>query len=180
MNKIVLIIILLSLQLVSKECYNSKGTKICYYKYFASSKIDGAKIGERYYIDKNKKIYSFDDIIEVRFKSVGGIFQILNNFEVEFYDKTKSGIYQFKVKDKNELFIIASKINELDSVMKAHPKRVRKFTKEYVLAQKKLKQERFKAAMKRAGKSVAAKKTAPKEINKMKYVEEDDEKVSFF
>jgi hypothetical protein len=116
--------ILLS-SLYSKQCYINKYGKVCYFKYFDRKSIYKAKSTEDYYITRAKKIYAFNDKIEVKFKTFGAILTILNDFEIDFLDKEKE-TYIFKVRYSSELFSIISRLNKLDIVKKAVPSRVRK------------------------------------------------------
>ena len=113
-----LILILLSSFLFSKECYFNKVNEICYYKYFKKSNIHQFKANEEYYFTDNGRIYTFDKIIAVKFNSIGAIFTILNDYELEFVDKIGKEVYLFKVEDRRDLFSIISNLNRLKTIMK--------------------------------------------------------------
>ena len=151
---------------VAKVCYFNKVKKVCYYKYFATYKIYDAKSNEDYYVSNNRSIYAFTDLIGVRFNTIGAVFDIRNNFDVEFYDKTDKGIYQFKVKDKQDLFAIVSKMNELKSVMKAWPVKKRKYTKQHMAYIKEAKRKRVEQMLKRGEKELKNNKK-PKKRSKL-------------
>jgi len=157
MVKSILVLILFLSTLYSKECYRTKVEKVCYYKYFNKHNIYKAKADEDYYMDKHHNIYSFSDIIAVRFKSIGGIFEILNSYDVEFYDKIKKDIYLFKVKDKSELFSTVSKLNELTAVMRAYPKKTKKYTKSYMEAVAAAKKARLEEVLRKTQRSLKQK-----------------------
>ena len=156
--KILLVLLFLSSLLFSKECYFNKLKEVCYYKYFKKSNIHDAKADENYYIDKNERIYTFDNIIEVKFNSIGGIFIILNDYELEFVDKIRKEVYLFKVEDKHELFSIISKLNKLKVIMKAQPHMIRKYTKSAVRSKIEAKKARLEKVLNKAQKSINNKK----------------------
>lgn len=169
--------------LYAKECYKNKhlDKTVCYYKYFDRSKIYKAKSDERYYKTKNGSIYAISDEIEVKFKAIGAILTILddyemdfdtsdnnemgdfrigfNQYDLEFLDKTRGDKFIFRVKKPDALFIILRKLNELESIQSAVPVIKRKFTKVEI-------QQRKRSAAKREAKAssssgVTKKKTAP-------------------
>lgn len=156
--KIVLFLILMNSFLFSKECYFNKAKEICYYKYFKKSNIHKFKANEEYYTNSKGTIYTFDKIIEVKFNSIGAIFTILNDFELEFVDKIRKEVYLFKVQDRRELFTTISKLNRLKTVMKAQPHKEKKYTKSYIRAKQEAKRARFEAVMKKAQKNLENKK----------------------
>lgn len=134
----------------AKECYFNKADTVCYYKYFDRSKIYDAKADENYYTNKFGHIYTFDDTIEVRFNSMGAVFTLINDYELEFVDKISKSMFLFKVQDRSDLFPMLSKLNHLKTVMKAQPHRKRKFTKSFVAAKRAARQERIAEAKKEA------------------------------
>jgi len=148
--KSVLIVVLFVTALFSKECYFNKVNKVCYYKYFDRANIYKAKAFENYYIDKNRRIYTFDKTIEVKFNSIGAIFTILNDFELEFVDKINKETYLFKVSDRRDLFPTISKLNRLETVMKAQPHKTRKYTNTYINRKQAAKRERLEAVLEEA------------------------------
>lgn len=150
--KFVIFLIILSSFLFSKECYFNKINDICYYKYFDRAKIHNAKSDETYYVNENGSIYTFDNILEVKFKSVGAIFTILNDYELEFVDKINKETYLFKVDHRRELFPAISKINKLKTVMTARPHKKRRYTKSFILAKQEAKKARLEAVMEKARK----------------------------
>jgi len=152
---------MLSTFLFSKECYFNKLTDVCYYKYFKKSDIHESKADENYYIDKNERIYTFDDIIEVKFNSIGGVFIILNDFELEFVDKIRKEVYLFKVDNKQELFSIISKLNKLKVIMKAQPHMTRKYTRSAIRAKIEAKKARLQKVLNKAQKSIKEKEESP-------------------
>jgi len=143
------LLILISSFLFSKECYFNKVNDICYYKYFDRSTIHNAKSGEIYYVNQNGSIYTFDNILEVKFRSIGAIFTILNDYELEFVDKINKETYLFKVENRKDLFPAISKINKLKTVMTARPHKKRRYTKSYILAKQEAKKARLEAARKK-------------------------------
>jgi len=156
-----MILIVLNSFLFSKECYFNKVNKICYYKYFKKSNIHEFKADEEYYITDNDRIYTFDKTIEVRFNSIGAIFIILNDFELEFVDKIRKEVYLFKVEDKRDLFSTISKLNRLQTVMKAQPHMKRKYTKSHIRAKIEAKKARLEAVLNKAQRSLNNKKDKP-------------------
>jgi len=157
--KILMSMLILSSFIFAKECYFNKVNTVCYYKYFKKSNIDKAKADEEYYVDKKGKIYTFDKVIEVRFNSIGAVFTLKNDFQLEFVDKIKKDVYLFKVSDRRDLFSTISKINRLKTVMKAQPHRKRKYTKAYVKTELEKKRARFEAVMEKAKSSLNSKKS---------------------
>lgn len=164
--KVFIILVFLSSFLFSKECYFNKVNDICYYKYFKKSNIHEFKADEEYYFTDNGRIYTFDKIIEVKFNSIGAIFTILNDFELEFVDKIRKEVYLFKVEDRQDLFSTISKLNRLKSVMKAQLHRERKYTKSYIRAKLEAKRARLEAAMEKARDSLDNRKMRPESRNK--------------
>ena len=148
--KIFIMVFILCSFLSAKECYFNKVNNICYYKYFKKSNIDKAKANEEYYSNKKGQIYTFDKIIEVKFNSIGAVFVVLNDFELEFVDKIKKEVYLFKVEDRRDLFPTISKLNRLKTIMKAQPHSVRKYTKAHVQRLLEQKRARFEAVMEKA------------------------------
>jgi hypothetical protein len=148
--KSVLIVVLFVTALFSKECYFNKVNEVCYYKYFDRKNIYKAKAFENYYIDKHSRIYTFDKVIEVKFNSIGAIFTILNDYELEFVDKINKETYLFKVSHKRDLFPTISKLNKLKTVMKAQPHKIRKYTNTYVNRKKAAKRERLQTVLEEA------------------------------
>ncbi len=159
--KFVMVLIVLSSFLFSKECYFNKVNKICYYKYFKKTNIHKFKADEEYYITSQGSIYTFDKVIEVRFNSIGAIFTILNDLELEFVDKIRKEVYLFKVEDRRDLFTTISTLNKLKTVMKAQPHMKRKYTKSYIRAKQEAKRARLEAVMEKAQDSLKNKKTRP-------------------
>ena len=153
-----IILLLLNYVLFAKECYFNKVNEICYYKYFQKSNIYESKSDENYYLNENGSIYAFDNIVEVKFNSIGAIFTILNDFELEFVDKIRKEVYLFKVEDRRDLFPVISKLNKLKTVMKAQPHKTRKYTKSYMRAKQEAKRARFEAAIQKAEKNLENKK----------------------
>jgi len=143
----------------AKECYFNKVNQICYYKYFKKSNIHKYKADEEYYVNEKGSIYTFDTIIEVKFNSIGAIFTILKDYELEFVDKIKKEVYLFKVQDRKDLFSSISKLNRLKTVMKAQPHKKRKYTKSYIKAKQEAKRARFEAVMEKAQDSLDNKKS---------------------
>ena len=157
--KMIVVVILLFSYSFAKECYFNKSTPICYYKYFDRENIHQSKDKEEYYIMKNGRIYTFDKTIEIRFNSIGAIFTILNDYELEFVDKTKNEVYLFKVLERRDLFATISKLNKLKTVMKAEPHKTRKYTNTYIAKKLEAKRARLKAVMKKAKKNLQNKNT---------------------
>lgn len=181
--KIFMLLTVLSSFLLSKECYFNKVNEICYYKYFTKSNIHEFKADEEYYITDKDRIYTFDKTIEVKFNSIGGIFTLLNDFELEFVDKIKKEVYLFKVEDKRDLFSTISKLNRLKTVMKAQPHMQRKYTTSYIRAKIEAKKARLASVLNKAERNLESTKDKP--TKKKKNVgfnvpeAEDEEKKSF-
>ena len=148
--KIFIILLMLSSFAFSKECYYNKVNNICFYKYFKKSNIHEFKANEDYYINARGNIYTFDKVIAVKFNSIGAIFPILNDLELEFVDKIRKEVYLFKVEDRHDLFPTISKLNKLKTVMKAQPHMQRKYTKSYIRAQIEAKKARLEKVIKKA------------------------------
>jgi len=159
--KFFMILAVFSSFLFSKECYFNKVNEICYYKYFKKSNIHEFKADEEYYINKRDRIYTFDKVIEVRFNSIGAIFTILNDFELEFVDKIRKEVYLFKVEDRRDLFSTISKLNRLKTVMKAQPHMKRKYTRSYIRARIEAKKARLESVLNKAQRSLNNKKDKP-------------------
>ena len=155
--KLLLVLLLSISSLLAEECYFNKVKNVCYYKYFKKSNIYQSKADEQYYITKNGRIYTFDNIIEVKFNSIGAIFTILNDLELEFVDKIRKEVYLFRVEDRNELFSVISKLNRLKTVMKAGPHKKRKYTKSHIEAQKAARKARLNAVIKKAQNNISNK-----------------------
>ncbi|PIF04022.1 MAG: hypothetical protein CSA86_03690 [Arcobacter sp.] len=151
--KFFIVLFLLNTFLFSKECYFNKVNQICYYRYFDKMSIYQAKADETYYINKKGEIYTFDNLMEVKFNSIGAFFTLRNMFELEFIDKIKKETYLFKVEDKRDLFSILTKLNSLKTVMKAQAHKKRKYTKEYIKKQQDAKKERLESVLKKSKKS---------------------------
>lgn len=160
------IILLLHTFLLAKECYFNKVKNVCYYKYFKKSNIYKAKADEEYYITSNGTIYTFDKTIEVRFNSIGAVFSLINDFELEFVDKIKKETYLFTVAEKSDLFPMISKLNRLSTVMKAQPHQTRKYTKAYVKRKREEKKARYEEALKKAKYRLNRKPSEEDPINK--------------
>ena len=164
--KLFIILIFLSSYSFSKECYYNKVNNICFYKYFKKSNIHEFKANEEYYFTSNERIYTFDKTIAVRFNSIGAIFPILNDFELEFVDKIRKEVYLFKVEDRQDLFPMISKLNRLKTVMKAQPHMTRKYTKSYIRAQIEAKKARLEKVIKKAKVNIENKKNGTVEKNR--------------
>jgi len=182
--KLFIALLMLSSLLFSKECYFNKVKEICYYKYFDTLNIHQVKADENYYINKKGQIYAFDDIIEVKFNSIGAIFTLRNDFELEFVDKIKREVYLFKVEDRRDLFPTISKLNRLKTVMKARPYKKRKYTKSHIEAQKRARKERVSRVLEKTQKKMSGKKEKKETKKKnvgfdLPAVKESEEKKSF-
>ena len=170
--KVLFITILFSLfsNLIAKECYFNKAKKVCFSKYFDKSKIYEAKDDEDYYISDNGSIYTFTNIIEVRFNSMGAFFTIVNDYNLKFYDKDKKSKYFFKIDNDEfettsleEMFAIVSELNSLKTIMKAQPQKKRKYTKSYMRKKLEEKKRRLEEELERAQERL---KHKPKKVNK--------------
>lgn len=152
MVRLFLVFVLLFSFVYSKNCFRDKSIKkfVCYEKYFNKKNIHKAKFGETYYTADNGNIYSFSDKIEVQFYAVGAILSILDDFEIDFHDKTKGETYIFKVRNPNELFSITTNLNRLTAVKKALPLRKRKYTKSEVRRRVALAKARQEKALQKA------------------------------
>ena len=121
MIRLVLVLIILSFSLFGQECYFAKGERVCFKAFFDTKKLKNPKNGERYYKFKDGYVYTFNDKIKITLNYMGAILYIVENFEVEFFDKKDHDTYILKVKNKNELFSIVTNLNELTSVKLAEP-----------------------------------------------------------
>lgn len=147
--KLFIIVAIFSNILFAKSCYKdkSKDEIICFYKYFDRKSIYKPKDDETYYLTSNRSIYAISDKIEVKFNAVGAIISILNDFEIDFYDKLKNETYIFQVRNKDELFSILTNLNNLTAVQKAIPSKKRKYTKTEIQKRIQKSKERQKKAM---------------------------------
>jgi len=145
MKLFLILVLLLSNLALAKKCFKDKQSDqfICYKRYFDRAKIHKAKDSEKYYTSKNGKIYALGDKIEVKFNSVGAILSILDDYEIDFVDKTKGEKYIFQVRNKNELFVMLRKLNSLNAVQKALPQRTQKYTKKYIEYIRKKREEKL-------------------------------------
>ena len=145
MKLLLVFFLLLSNLAFAKECFKDKqsGEFICYKRYFQKHKIHKAKVDEKYYTSKTGKIYAIGDKIEVKFKSVGAILSILDDYELDFVDKTRGEKYIFQVRNKDEVFAMLRILNGLKAVQKALPVRSQKYTKTYVEYQRKKREEKL-------------------------------------
>ena len=145
MKIILTIFLLLSNVSFAKECFKNKqsGELICYKRYFERYKIHKPKDDEKYYTSKSGKLYAIGDKIEVRFKSAGAILSVLDDYEVDFVDKTKGEKYILKVRNKDELFAMLRILNDLNAVYKALPVTTQKYTKTYVEHVRKKREEKL-------------------------------------
>ncbi len=145
MRIVILFFLILTTSLTAKECFKDKQADklICYERYFERAKIYKAHDDEKYYTSSDGRIYAIDDKIEVRFNSVGAILFILEEYEIDFVDKTKGEKYIFQVRDKNKLFSMLRVLNNLTAVRKALPIKKRKYTKAYIEYTLKKRQEQF-------------------------------------
>lgn len=174
MKLILTVFLLLSNIAIAKECFKNKqsGELICYKRYFERYKIHKPKDNERYYTSKNGKLYAIGDKIEVRFKSVGAILSILDDYEVDFVDKTKGEKYILKVRNKNELFAMLRILNDLTAVDKALPVTTQKYTKsyvEYIRKRREQKLEKIKDQLANPEKKKPAKKITPASTQGFKF-----------
>jgi len=145
--KFLMIMIFFSSLVFSKECYFNKVNNICFYKYFNKTNIYNFKADDEYYTTTNNRIYTFDKTIEVKFNSIGAIFSIINDLELKFVDKIRKEIYLFEVKERRDLFPTISKLNRLQSVMKAKPHMKKRYTKAAIHAKTQAKKERLAKAL---------------------------------
>jgi len=145
MKPLIIVFLLLNTITFAKECFKDKqaGEFICYKRYFDRVKLYKPKDDEKYYTSKTGKIYAIGDKIEVKFKSVGAILSILDDYEIDFVDKTKGEKYIFRVKNKNEIFAMLRILNGLNAIQKALPLRTQKYTKAYVEYQRKKRKEKL-------------------------------------
>lgn len=120
--KIVFIVFLLFVtNLYSKQCYHTKDKKVCFYPFYQEEKLKNPKSDEKYYKFKDGYVYDIKDKIKVTMNYTGGIMYILDNYDVEFFDKKDYNTFILRVKNSNELFGIATNLNRLDSVKIAEP-----------------------------------------------------------
>jgi hypothetical protein len=76
MKAILLLILLLSSNILAKDCYKLSHKRVCYTRYFDLSNLQRAKLNTKYYKNYEGKIYYFEDNIEVRFNRIGAILTI--------------------------------------------------------------------------------------------------------
>jgi hypothetical protein len=159
--KYILIFFLLFSSLYAKDCYKDKVLDqfICYYKYFNTSNLYAPKENETYYQTKNGSIYALSDEIEVHFSAIGLIFSVIEDFDLELIDKKNEKTFLFKIKDKDKLFSVIRRLNDLTSIQRVIPQRERKFTTAEV-------QRRMEIAEKEQKRAVVSEKQ--KEIRKAK------------
>ncbi len=143
--KILLIFLIFFSSSYAKQCYKDKYKQVCYWKYFDRKSIHKAKSNETYYLSKNKSIYAFNDKVEIKFRAVGTILNILDDFEIDFFDKIQE-TYIFKVRHPDELFSIVSRLNELSTIKKAVPGKIRKYLKSDMASKAKIRRENIRAA----------------------------------
>lgn len=178
---------LLFSSLYAKDCYTNKQLRktICYYKYHDRKNIYNPKSDERYYQIENGSIYAISDKIEVKFKAVGAIISVLDDYEVdldttdnddmgdfrigfnqydlEFWDKKRNDRFIFRVKKPDAMFIILRKLNALTLVQSAKPLKERKFTVYEINKRSQLaKERRAKASSSGSGSGSGAKGGASK------------------
>lgn len=149
--KFIVLVVLFSQLIFAKSCYKdkSKDEIVCFYKYFDRKSIYKPKDEETYYLTPNGSIYAISDKIEMKFNAVGAIISILDDFEIDFYDKLKNETYIFQVRNKHELFSILTNLNNLSAVQKAIPSKKRKYTKTEIQKRIEKRKERQKRAMER-------------------------------
>lgn len=174
MKFILTFLLLLTTPLLAKECFKDKQSEqlICYKRYFDRSKIYKASDDEKYYTSSGGKIYAIGDKIEVKFNAVGAILSILDDYEIDFVDKTKGETYIFQVRNKNELFGMLRILNDLDAVQKAIPLTERKYTKAYVEYQRQkqeAKLEKIKDDLENPKEKKPAKKMTPASTQGFKF-----------
>ncbi|RLA76421.1 MAG: hypothetical protein DRG78_19035 [Epsilonproteobacteria bacterium] len=150
--KIFIVILIFTSSLFGKYCYKNKYNEVCYFKYFDRKAIYKAKNSETYFLSSKRNIYAFTDKIEVKFKAFGAILSVLDDFEIEFVDKIKEA-YIFKVKYKDELFSIVTRLNALDTISKAVPVKTRKYTKKEISFKAEAKKERLRRALEKSNKN---------------------------
>jgi hypothetical protein len=121
MIRVVLVLSLLSFSLFAKECYFTKKQRVCFKAFFDTKRLKDPKHDEKYYKFKDGNVYTFNDKIKITLNYMGAILYIVENFEVEFFDKKDHDTYILKVKNSNELFAITTNLNELNSVKIAEP-----------------------------------------------------------
>jgi len=110
------------------QCYDTNFKKICYKKFYDLNKIDKPDATKTYYQSTTGRIYTFSDNIEIRFKRIGAIIAIEDDFNIEFTDKEKKETYLYKLKSPHELFSIVTNLNNTEYISKAAPQRTRKLT----------------------------------------------------
>lgn len=116
----------------AKECYWVKDEQVCLKRYYDVNNLKKPHIGEKYYLNKRGEVFTFYDKIQLRLKYKGAILYILENFDVEFYDKKNYGTLILKVKDPQDILSIITNLNRLDAVSIARPHTIRKYKKNYV------------------------------------------------
>jgi len=151
--KIIMMLFVIGSFAFSKDCYFNKAHSVCYSVYFNKSLIHKPQHDEIYYSDKNGNIFTFDNLLEVKFKSIGAIFPLLKDLELEFIDKINTETYLFKVEHRRDLFPMITKINKLKTVMEARPHKERRYTKAYILAGQEAEKARVKALTQKAQKN---------------------------
>ena len=119
--RIFLIVSLLALSLFAKECYFTKEKRVCFYPFFDIKKLKNPKSDEKYYRYRDGYVYNVQNKIKITLNYLGGILYIMDNFDVEFFDKKDHDTFILKVKNPNELFSIVTNLNRLNSVKLAEP-----------------------------------------------------------
>lgn len=118
--------------LFSQTCYRDKNKQICFKRYYDTKNLKKPRYNEKYYLSNKGTIYTFKDKLIVKIKYSGAILSILNDFEVDFFDKIRHNIYILKAREPNELLGIITNLNKLDSVLLAKPELKIKRKKGYI------------------------------------------------
>ncbi len=156
--------------LYAKDCYKDKSLDqfVCYYKYYDRANLYDPKDNETYYQTKNGSIYTLSDEIVVNFDAVGLIFSVMKDFDLELIDKKSENSFLFKIKDKDKLFSVIRRLNDLSYIQKVVPQRTRKFTHIEVqrrMEMAKKQQERAVESAKEKAAREAAERAAAKNAN---------------
>ena len=114
---------------IAKQCYSIQHKKICYQRYFKISNINKPTLHTKYYKNIDGEIYSFENNIDLRFKRIGAILIIEDDFNIKFIDKNKKETYLYQVINQNELFSIITNLNNSTYISIAKPIRHRILTK---------------------------------------------------
>jgi len=146
MKKLLLLFtIIFATNIFAKHCYTVQHKTLCYKRYFNISNIHNPILHTKYYKSKDGKVYSFEDNIEIRFKRIGAILTIEDDFEIKFIDKKQKETYLYKLINPDGLFRMITNLNQTSYIIKAVPIKHRKLT----IGEKGIQEESKKVSMQR-------------------------------